>query len=62
MHKPCALPEYAETTESYVAGIRQKLPIAMTPKQARELAEGLLMTENSASMGHRRQERPTKRS
>jgi hypothetical protein len=43
--------EYAETPDDYVAGIRRKLPVAMTPKQARELAAGLLMAANSASMG-----------
>lgn len=43
--------EYAETPDTYVAGIRRKLPIAMTPKQARELAAGLLMAAKSAGMG-----------
>jgi hypothetical protein len=43
--------EYAETPESFLAGVRRRLPVAMTPKQARELAEGLLMAAESASMG-----------
>jgi hypothetical protein len=43
--------ECAETPEDYAVGIRQNLPIAMTPKQARKLAEGLLIAANSASMG-----------
>jgi hypothetical protein len=43
--------EYAPSPEDLVAGVRKQLPIAMTPAQAKELAEGLLMAAASAGMG-----------
>lgn len=43
--------EYAETADDYVAGIRHTLAVAMTPRQARELAEGLMMAASSAGIG-----------
>jgi|UPI0004BAB837 hypothetical protein len=43
--------EYASSLDAYTAGVRQRLLIALNPHQAQELAEGLLMAAESASMG-----------
>lgn len=43
--------EYARTPEDLSAGVRQRHLLAMTPHQARELAEGLLLAAESAGMG-----------
>jgi hypothetical protein len=43
--------EYAETADDLFAGVRRRLLLAMTPNQARQLAEGLTMAATSLEMG-----------
>jgi hypothetical protein len=43
--------EYARTPEELLSGVRQRHLLALTPQQARELAEGLMMAAQSAGMG-----------